>query len=139
MSKELLERVKVFQKKDIGNEEVQREIENMLELLCGIIEAQAKEIQMLKDEINKLKGEKGKPDIKPSKKEAEKEPKEDRMERGAKTGWKKGSKIDKIKIDREQVVKLDKTGLPEDIVFKGYEEKVIQNKSLFAEWCFLDL
>ena len=127
MKKELAERIKEFQNKDFGNPELQREVINLLELLCGIIEAQAAEIQALIDEINKLKGEKGKPDIKDNKRGSDKKPSEDKMESGAKKEWQKRSKLDKIKIDREQVVKLDKAGLPDDLVFKGYEEKVIQN------------
>ena len=127
MGQELLKKVKEFQEKDFGNPELQKEVINLLELLCGIIVAQAAEIQALKDEINRLKGEKGTPNIRPSKKDKNKEPSKDKMESGSKKEWQKGSKLDKIKIDREQVVKLDKTGLPDDIKFKGYDTKVIQN------------
>ena len=130
MEKKLTERIKDFQNKDFSNPEIKSEVINLLEFLCGIIEAQAAENQALKDEINKLKGEKGKPDIKGGKKGADKkanENKEDKMESGAKKEWQKRSKVDRIKIDREQVVKLDKAGLPDDLVFKGYEEKVVQN------------
>ena len=127
MGQELLERVKKLQEKDFGNPELQREVINLLELLCGIILAQTAEIQALKDEINRLKGEKGIPIIKSSKKDKDKEPKKDTMENGSKKGWQKGSKLDKVTIHREQIVELDKTGLPDDIVFKGYDTKVIQN------------
>jgi hypothetical protein len=127
MEKEMYKRIKAVEERDLSDPSAQREVFNLLEMLCGIIESQAAEIQALKDEINRLKGEKGKPDIKPSKKEKDKKPGEERMERGPKKEWQKGSKLAKIKIDREQVIELDKTGLPEDIVFKGYEERVIQN------------
>ena len=50
MKKELAERIKEFQNKDFGNPELQSEVINLLEFLCGIIEAQAAEIQALKDE-----------------------------------------------------------------------------------------
>ena len=130
MDKKLTERIKDFQNKDFGNPETKREVINLLEFLCGIIIAQAAEIQALKDELNKLKGEKGKPVIKRGKKDAQKrtnDSKDDKMESGAKKEWQKRSKVDRIKIDREQVVKLDRTGLPDDLAFKGYEEKVVQN------------
>ena len=127
MNKDLTERVKKFQHMNLNDPDTQRDILNMLEILCGIIESQAAEIQVLKDEINKLKGEKGKPNIKAGKKETDEKPDKAKMENGIKKEWRKGSKLDKINIDREQIVKLDKTGLPKDIVFKGYEEKVIQN------------
>jgi hypothetical protein len=127
MKKELSERVKELQNKDFFSPDTHREILSMLELLYGIIEAQAAEIQALKDECNRQKGEKGKPDIKPNKKATEEKSDKNKMEHGTKREWKKGSKIEKIKIDREQIVRLDKTGLPKDIVFKGYEERVIQN------------
>lgn len=38
----------------------------------------------------------------------------------------KGSKLDRIRIDREEVLKLDRTALPPDAAFKGYEEVVVQ-------------
>ena len=93
VGQELLKRVREFQEKDFGNPELQREVINLLELLCGIIIAQAAEIQALKDEINRLKGEKGAPAIKPSKKDKDKEPKKDKMESGSKKEWQKGSKL----------------------------------------------
>jgi len=49
------------------------------------------------------------------------------METGEKSKWKKGTKRDKVKIDRTETVKMDTTGLPHDVEFKGYEERVIQN------------
>ena len=127
MLKEISKRIKEIEEKDFSDPATQREVLNIFEILCGIIEAQIAENQALKDELNRLKGEKGKPEIKPNKKEEDKKPGEERMERGTRKEWKKGSKLDKIKIDREQIVELNKTGLPEDIVFKGYEDRVIQN------------
>ena len=54
MKKELAERIKAFQNLDFGDPELQGEVISLLELLCGIIEAQAAEIQALKDEITCL-------------------------------------------------------------------------------------
>ncbi len=44
------------------------ELINTIEELQQIIKAQKEEIQSLRDEVNRLKGEQGKPDIKASKK-----------------------------------------------------------------------
>src|SRR6266849_5780170 len=38
----------------------------------------------------------------------------------------KSSKLDRIRIDREEVLKLDRAALPPDAEFKGYEEVVVQ-------------
>src|ERR1051325_7218327 len=88
------------------------------------------ENQRLQDEINRLKGEQGKPHIKPNKPKpsephhpnhsseaARKEPK----------AWSKTTKNAKIVLDRTERVSLDRATLPADAAFKGYEEVVIQN------------
>jgi RNAse (barnase) inhibitor barstar len=100
----------------------------VLESLCGIITDLFKENQELKDEVNRLKGEKGKPKLKQNKDaSADTQKNKEKMESGSKKKKTKGSKNDKIKIDRAETIKLDKTNLPDDIEFKGYEEKIVQN------------
>jgi len=90
--------------------------------------AQLREIiQKLRDEINRLKGEQGKPDIKPSKKKGQQTDHSSEKERRRPKRWKKGSKLDKVKIDDEQVLFVDKSKLPDDAEFKGYESVVIQD------------
>jgi hypothetical protein len=87
------------------------------------------EVQRLKDEINRLKGEQGKPDIKPNNKPAAPQDSDHSSEeqRRKPRPHTKATKNDKIVIDRTEVVPLDKTTLPADAVFKGYEEVVVQN------------
>jgi len=73
-----------------------------------------------------MKGEKGKPKFKTAK-EDEPPAKSPKMNINLKETWGKSVKNEKIKIDRIKTVRLDKTDLPEDLEFKGYEEKIIQN------------
>lgn len=84
-----------------------------------------KQIQELKDEINRLKGEKGKPEILPNTgKHADiSSPKHI----GQQKEWNKKPKKDIIKIDRTEHCPIDRTILPFDAQFKGYETVVGQD------------
>lgn len=102
--------------------------------LLNIIESQAAdlhdaqaEVQRLRDEVNRLKGEQGKPDRKPpspptppSDYSSESE-RHRRVERG-----KRGTR-QPITIDREQTLVVERTILPSDAEFKGYEAVVVQD------------
>ena len=48
-------------------------------------------------------------------------------ERRKPQAWQQGSKLAKITIDREEVLTVDKTQLPADAEFKGYEDSVVQD------------
>jgi hypothetical protein len=121
--------------------------QSIVKKLLNIIERLAVEngtlksnLQNLSDEINRLKGEQGKPDIKANKKtdedlssEAERKAAEANASGGAvedfegKKKRQREPKLPTIKIDREQRCPLDKSGLPDDLEFKGFEDVVIQN------------
>ena len=102
---------------------------NLIEQQAGIIRELQAKVQELRDEINRLKGEQGKPNIKgnksgpktPQNHSSEKERRSKPLERG-----KKGKKA-QIKIDREEVVKVSAEVLPEDAEFKGYVDVVVQD------------
>ena len=45
----------------------------------------------------------------------------------------KRSKLDRIRIDREEVLRLDRAGLPADAEFKGYEDVVVQELHIHTD------
>lgn len=114
---------------------------NIIERLAGENDSLKSDVQKLSDEINRLKGEQGKPDIKANKKQdgdisSEAERKQAEANANAngeaedseeKKKRQREAKLPKIKIDREQFCLLDKTGLPDDLIFKGHAPVVIQN------------
>jgi hypothetical protein len=99
---------------------------NIIENLVAENNKLKEQNKLLKNEINKLKGEKGKPNIKPNVKKKDKVAKLSELDKKKKKR-KKLSKKDKIKIDREEVIEYDKLLLPDDAEFKGYTKKPIQN------------
>jgi Transposase IS66 family len=100
---------------------------NLVESLSADLRDAQAEIQRLRDENNRLNGEQGKPDIKPSTPPPpptnySSEPERHRsVERGTR------GKRQPIPIDREQTLTVDRTLLPPDAAFKGYEEVVVQD------------
>ncbi len=74
-----------------------------------------------------MKGEQGKPEIKPNKKKGKRDDYSSEQERRKRKKWQKGSKLNKVKIDREQVLGVNPSEMPADVVFKGYEAVVVQD------------
>lgn len=97
---------------------------NLVEELKSENTALREEVQRLRDENNHLKGEQGKPTIKPGPKPSKHS---SETERRQPKPWGKGRKIAQIKIDREEVLVVDRSRLPEDARFKGYEPVVVQD------------
>jgi regulator of replication initiation timing len=120
---------------------------NLVEHLHSQVQTLLIENQRLKDEINRLKGEHPKPSFPKSadakdqdtgkgkgngsgsdavdfSSEAERhEPKEHQKRR----------KLDRLTIDRTQILGLDRDTLPPDAEFKGYEDVVVQEIELRVE------
>lgn len=99
---------------------------NLVEELKSANAALREERQKLRDELNRLKGEQGKPAIKPGKKRPTGDHSSEK-ERRRPRKWRKGRKLDKVQIDREQVLQVDREQLPADAQFKGYEPVVVQD------------
>ena len=117
---------------------VVKKLLNIVERLASENEALKIEVQNLKDENNRLKGEQGKPDIKANKKkdgdissETERKQAEANGEGvedvNSKKTRQREPKLPKLKIDREEICVLDKSGLPDDLIFKGHADIIVQN------------
>jgi hypothetical protein len=101
---------------------------NIVEQQSGQIEQLRQENQELKDEINRLKGEQGRPKFPKAKPPSSKDISSERRRR--KKNHKKGKKKPKIPIDRTEYCRVDKTTLPADAQFKGYDEVIQQELRL---------
>lgn len=103
---------------------------NLVEELLAENRALREENQCLRDEINRLKGEQGKPDIRANKSKSSSSASSNYSSEQERHKPKKRSKRKKqetIRIDREQVARVDATTLPDDVQFKGYEDVVVQD------------
>jgi hypothetical protein len=99
---------------------------NLVETLAADLRVAQTEIQRLRDEINRLKGEQGKPTIKPGTKSTATDHSSE-PERRQPRSWKKGRKLDQIVIDRQEELTVDRDLLPPDARFEGHEEVVVQD------------
>ena len=107
--------------------ELVRRLLNLLEDVRADLRAAQAEIQRLRNEINRRKGEQGQPTSKPNTPQPPPKDLSSEQERRTPKAWSKGRKTDRIPIDREQVVAVDPACLPLDAVFKGYEDVVVQD------------
>ena len=108
---------------------VVQQLANLLEQALADIDTLRAENQRLKDEINRLKGEQGKPNVKPNKPGSgdQNTDHSSEQQRRKPNPASKGTKNDTIQVDRTQRLPLDPAILPEDAVFKGYETHLIQD------------
>jgi Transposase IS66 family len=104
---------------------------NLIESLTADLRKAQAENLYLREQLNRRKGGGGKPDRSkdPSAPAAQSSEKE-RAEPAKTPQRTKRSKLDRVRIDREQVLKLDRASLPLDAEFKGYEEVVVQELRL---------
>ena len=100
---------------------------NLVEKVSADLRDAQIENQHLRDEINRLKGEQGKPEIKGNTPKATFQDHSSEKERRKPCERHKSSKQAKIEINREQVVEVDSAILPPDAKFKGYVDVVVQD------------
>jgi hypothetical protein len=101
---------------------------NLIERLSADLREAQQENQRLRDEIARLKGEKGKPQVKPNACSGNRNYSSERERKGpqAPTSEFKTPKQERLRIDREETLKVDPGLLPEDAQFKGYEDVFVQ-------------
>ena len=100
---------------------------NLIEdLSADLRDAQAQN-QRLRDEINRLKGEQGKPKIQGNTPKPPRVDYSSEKERRKPKPHQKQAKKAKLEIHREQTLEVDKASLPPDAEFKGYEDVVVQD------------
>lgn len=103
---------------------------NLVEELKQENDSLRRDVQQLRDEINRLKGEQGKPHIKSGRKGKRTDNISSEQERCRRKPHHKSSKLDKIEINREEKLLVDRSQLPPDAQFKGYEPVIIQDVQL---------
>ncbi|MCP4302392.1 MAG: hypothetical protein GY783_17540, partial [Gammaproteobacteria bacterium] len=105
---------------ELGFDELKSMLEQALEEIAGL----KRENTALREEIARLRGLNGKPDIKPSGMEKNAKPRSGKKD-GRKNPRRRGSKNDKLSIDDTKILKPD--NLPEGCKFKGYEDYLVQD------------
>ncbi len=107
----------------------------IIENLAATNNALQEKLQQVCDELNRLKGEQGKPDIKPNTGSSDSSDSSDndhsseseRKKRKKKKPRRKDTKKDKIIINRTKDCPVDKSILPADAIPSGYEYMTIQD------------
>jgi hypothetical protein len=123
----MLDKLELNAIQDENARELIRQLLNLVEKLSADLRDAQIEIQHLRDENNRLKGEQGKPKIKGNTPKASPTNLSSENERHKSRQRHKRSKKAEIQIDREQVVEVDPIVLPKDAKFKGYEDVVVQD------------
>ncbi len=115
-------------------------VRQMVELLLNLVEELNSKVikleeenQKLRDEINRLKGEQGKPEIKGKKPRGLSNNYSSEKERKIPKKHSKSRKTESIKIDREEILEYPQDQLPADAEFKGHEEVIIQDLKLSTD------
>ena len=111
---------------DVNAKIVIKVLLNLIENLAQELDTLQEENQKLRDENNCLKGEKGKPNIRPQTDKKDISSEKDRKPKKKKKAKSKKKK-NKIVINRTVKCTINKQKLPDDVVFKGYQSVVVQD------------
>jgi hypothetical protein len=110
---------------------------NAVEELVAANRALQTEIQQLRAEVQRLKGEQGPPHIPGNTRRPAPADYSSEAERHVPEPWTKRPKRSTLRIDREQVLEVDPATLPPDAQFKGYAAVVVQDVVLQTDTvCF---
>ena len=126
----MVENVDLSQIQDENARELIGRLLNLVEKLSADLRDAQAEIQRLRDENNRLKGEQGKPKIKGNTPKPGGGDHSSEKERRTPRQRHKSSKNSDIHIDREQKLEVNPALLPEDAEFKGWEDVVVQDIKL---------
>jgi hypothetical protein len=96
----------------------------LVQRLLQIIVEQQKRIEELEEEVLRLKRERVKPKIKPSRLEPGRTSQEEAGESGRRKPGPKRSKTQTLEIHHTELVKAE--GVPTGSIFKGYQDYVVQ-------------
>ena len=127
---------------DPETKKVLNKLLNLVETIHSENEALKEENQQLKNEVSHLKGEQGKPDVKgknqknddiSSEQERKNKSTDDEAKKGEPKKRNREPKLPRVKIDREELCPVDKSTLPEDSVFKGHSDVVIQDIKIVTD------
>jgi len=100
---------------------------NLVESLTADLRKAQAEILYLREQLRSRKGGGGTPDrSRDASSSAARSSEKERAEPSEAEKSGKRSKLDRIRIDREEVLRLDRAALPADAEFKGYEDVVVQ-------------
>ena len=109
-------------------------LQALLRLLLNKVEEQEKVIkgllsenQAFRNEINRLKGEKGKPTIRPQTPSGDISSEKERKTLNSEKTKRSKRKNHKITVNRIEKCKIDKSKLPEDAIFKGLRSVIVQD------------
>jgi hypothetical protein len=105
---------------------------NVIEDLSAELRDARAETQRLRDEVRRLQGEQGQPKIRPHTPRSPRNYSSERERRQPKPRT-KGTPRAPLVIHREETLSVDRTTLPSDARFKGYEEVVVRDVLLRAD------
>jgi hypothetical protein len=123
----MLENIDLSNIQDENARQLIAQLLNLVEALSADLRDAQAENQQLRDEVNRLKGEQGKPKIKANRPKPPRVDYSSEKERRQAKSRQKRAKKPTLEIHREQTLEVDKACLPSDAEFKGYDDVVVQD------------